>query len=268
MNKKNSIIYSKIFESLISIITDNNNLYLNVKYIITDNELALVNSIKKYFPQVIHISCFYHYKKDIIANLKKYGLYKKKDKFSSDILIKELGKIPLIYKGNIEIFDDIIEKLIMKFPKYNNYILNYFVKNKKEFFKNGDYDYSKIPLDCKSNSFLENYNKYFKLRLGPKKIVNWFNFLNFLKEESDRSLEKLSDIKNYNIQFKLNNTKFTNKYKDRKNDDNSLDINENYNKEKILNQKERVDNINYLLDNIEQKFLSVVEYKLHLNLLC
>ena len=118
----------------------------------------------------------------------------------------------------------------MKFPKYNNYILNYFVKNKKEFFKNGDYDYSKIPLDCKSNSFLENYNKYLKLRLGSKKIVNWFNFLNFLKEESDRSLEKLSDIKNYNIQFKLNNTKFTNKYKDRKNDDNSVDINENYNK--------------------------------------
>ena len=49
MNKKNSIIYSKIFESLISIITDNNNLYLNVKYIITDNELALVNSIKNIF---------------------------------------------------------------------------------------------------------------------------------------------------------------------------------------------------------------------------
>ena len=91
----------------------------------------------------------------------------------------------------------------MKFPKYNNYILNYFVKNKKEFFKNGDY--SKIPLDCKSTSFLKNYDKYLKLRLGPKKIVNWFNFL---KEESDRSLEKLAEIKNYNIKFKLKTIKF------------------------------------------------------------
>ena len=44
-----------------------------------------------------------------------------------------------------------------------------------------------------------------KLRLGPKKIVNWFNFL---KEESDRSLEKLAEIKNYNIKFKLKTIKF------------------------------------------------------------
>ena len=80
MNKKNSIIYSIIFESLICIITNNNNLCLNVKYIITDNELALVNSIKKYFPQIIHISCFYHYKKRYNSKFKKYGLYKKKDK--------------------------------------------------------------------------------------------------------------------------------------------------------------------------------------------
>ena len=77
MNKKNNIIYSKVFESLYDIITENNNLVINVKYIITDSEYALVNNIKKYFPNTIHISCYYHYKKDIISNIKKYGLYKK-----------------------------------------------------------------------------------------------------------------------------------------------------------------------------------------------
>ena len=263
MNKKNNIIYSKVFESLYDIITENNNLVINVKYIITDSEYALVNNIKKYFPNTIHISCYYHYKKDIISNIKKYGLYKKNDKFTSDLIIKELGKIPLIYKGNIETFNNIIENIIFKFPKYNNFIRNYFVKNKKELFTNGDYNYSKIPQDCKSNSFLENYNKYLKLLLGRKRIINWFNFLNFLKEESDRAYEKLIDIKNYNIEFKLTKTKFYNKYKDYVNENNNIETNLN-NINLKLKTSETSDNIVIFNLNNENQNATKFEYKLHL----
>lgn len=78
MNKKYCIIYEKIFESLCYIIFDDNNLNKHIKYIITDNEIALINSIKKIYPKIINISCFYHYKKDLLLNIKQYGLYKKK----------------------------------------------------------------------------------------------------------------------------------------------------------------------------------------------
>lgn len=75
MNKKNSII---LLESIYNIISHDTQLNLHVKYIVTDNEIALINSIKAIFPKIIHISCFYHYKKDLLINIKKYGLYKKR----------------------------------------------------------------------------------------------------------------------------------------------------------------------------------------------
>ena len=174
-----------------------------------------------------------------------------------------MGKIPLIYKGNIETFNNIIENIIFKFPKYSNFIRNYFVKNKKELFTNGDYNYSKIPQDCKSNSFLENYNKYLKLLLGRKRIINWFNFLNFLKEESDRAYEKLIDIKNYNIEFKLTKTKFYNKYLDYVNENNNIETNLN-NINLKLKTSETSDNIVILNLNNENQNATKFEYKLHL----
>ena len=61
MNKKNYIIYNKIFESLYNIISDNNQLNIHVKYIITDNESALIKGIKTIFPKIKNILCFYHF---------------------------------------------------------------------------------------------------------------------------------------------------------------------------------------------------------------
>ena len=52
------------------------------------------------------------------------------------------------------------------YPKYENFINNYFIKYKKSFFERGDYDYEKLAEDCKSNSVLDNYNKYLKNKLG------------------------------------------------------------------------------------------------------
>ena len=60
-----------------------------------------------------------------------------------------------------------------------------------EYFIDNSLDYFRIPEDCRSNSYLENYNGYIKSKLGKYRIVNWVNFIHFMKEESSRSIEKL-----------------------------------------------------------------------------
>ena len=56
-----------------------------------------------------------------------------------------------------------------------------------------------MPTDCRTNSFLENYNGYIKNKLGKHRLINWVNFLNFLKEESQRSINKLYNATGGNL---------------------------------------------------------------------
>ena len=56
-----------------------------------------------------------------------------------------------------------------------------------------------MPTDCRTNSFLENYNGYIKSKLGKNRIINWVNFLYFLKEESQRSINKLYNATGKNL---------------------------------------------------------------------
>ena len=51
MNNKTEILYNYIFESLFRIIWSNKLEDINVQTIVTDQEIALVNIVKKYFPQ-------------------------------------------------------------------------------------------------------------------------------------------------------------------------------------------------------------------------
>ena len=44
---------------------------------------------------------------------------------------------------------------------------------------------------------MENYNGYLKTQLGKNRTIDWVNFLNFLKLESDRTINKL--LENSNI---------------------------------------------------------------------
>ena len=78
INGKYEEFYDIVFDSLIKIITQNHKYDLNVETIVTDTELALINVIKKYFPNSKRIGCFFHYKNDILRKIKSYGLYKKK----------------------------------------------------------------------------------------------------------------------------------------------------------------------------------------------
>lgn len=89
-----------------------------------------MNVCTKNFPNALCIGCFFHYKKDLIKNIKLYGLYKKKDKQMSDNIIKELGILPIYYNGNIEYIDNKLNELKNNNPKYVNFIDNYNCLNK------------------------------------------------------------------------------------------------------------------------------------------
>ena len=62
-------------------------------------------------------------------------------------------------------------------------------------------NYNNIPQYCRTNNFLENYNGYIKMQLGKSRIINWVNFINFIKLESERTIEKLLNNSNINKSF-------------------------------------------------------------------
>ena len=105
----------------------------------------------------------------------------------------------------MNIFDEECNRLAKKYPYHNNFINNYFIVNKRKFFENQSLNYLNIPKDCRTNNFLENYNGYLKEKLGKNRCINWVNFLNFIKDESSRNIQKL-----YNgTSQKLKNNTFT-----------------------------------------------------------
>lgn len=95
--------------------------------------------------------------------------------------MKELSYLPLKYKGNIKYFDDTVDNIKKKNPIFTNFIDKYFIKVKRKFFVSKDFDYYHIPNDIRANSYVETYNKFIKENLGKKRIVNWYNFIIFLK---------------------------------------------------------------------------------------
>ena len=101
LNSKKEYIYDLIFQSLLNIIFKNMKDLIKFETIVTDQEIALINIVKKYFPNSQRIACLFHCKQDILRNLKSYGLYKKDIKEESNNLLNDLGKLPFIYKGDM-----------------------------------------------------------------------------------------------------------------------------------------------------------------------
>ena len=111
MISQEEILYEIIFESILDLITNNNVFKLEIETIVTDEEKALKIIINKYFPFSKRITCYYHYKENIIRNIRSYGLYKTEDQPKSDKVTKILSSIPFIYNGNITLINLILDKL-------------------------------------------------------------------------------------------------------------------------------------------------------------
>ena len=63
-----------VFESVKTLITQNNIVSYNVEIITSDSEEALILAINECFPQAQRIGCYYHYLNDIKKNVKLYNL--------------------------------------------------------------------------------------------------------------------------------------------------------------------------------------------------
>ena len=70
LNKKTEDIYNLSLESAYNIITQYGVYDLSLKSICTDTEIALINACMKIFPNIQRIGCFFHYKQDLIRNIK------------------------------------------------------------------------------------------------------------------------------------------------------------------------------------------------------
>ena len=191
MNSKTEIAYDHIFSDIKDILSFDNNEKFNFSTITTDNELALNNSIRKHFPSSQRISCFFHYRQCIERNVRKFGLNKSELSDNTRIIIDILGTLPLKYDGDLDKITNIIEELKEKYPSHF-ILLDYFIKENLCYFIDHSLYYSKYPKFIRSNSILENYNKYLKEKLGSKKIVNYINFLSFIKGEDERFFKEFN----------------------------------------------------------------------------
>ena len=132
MNGKFQKYYDIIFSSIISILTLENKYVSNIETIVADEERELIN--EKYFPYSRVISCFFRYKQDLLLNIRKYELYDDSQKSTSNLIIKILSDFPFYYKVYYNII--YLNYIIEKYPKYNNFINNYFIKYIINSFKN------------------------------------------------------------------------------------------------------------------------------------
>ena len=70
LNSKKEILYEIVFQSIINNILQETVSNLQYETIVTDQEIGLINATKKYFRNGQRISCLFHYKQDILRNLK------------------------------------------------------------------------------------------------------------------------------------------------------------------------------------------------------
>ena len=116
LNSKKEEIYKYAFSGIINLLKDGDKISLKVETIVTDQEKALINIIKKFFPNSKRISCLFHYKQDILRNLKTYGLYNKSNKKISNNILYKLGKLSFQYKSNIDFILEECKKIYSEYP--------------------------------------------------------------------------------------------------------------------------------------------------------
>ena len=122
----------------------------------------------------------------------------KKDQYKTqtNLLINNLGILPIIINGKSKIIKNKYYPLLINF-------INYVEDNYMQYFENKSFYYSKYISKVIINSFLKNYTGYLKKELGHKKEINYLNFLNFLFDEYNRFsssiIEKYSDIRKITI---------------------------------------------------------------------
>ncbi len=69
-------------------------------------------------------------------------------------------------------FYEEIKIMKMQYNIHLYFLINYFVENKRIYLERENYNYNLIPMDIRSNSYLEKYNKDKKDYLSENKECN------------------------------------------------------------------------------------------------
>lgn len=75
-----TLLYEYIFKSIKNILTQNNNYELELNSITTEAEEALIKSINNTFDKYQYILCYFHYKQNLLQNVREFGLFNQKNK--------------------------------------------------------------------------------------------------------------------------------------------------------------------------------------------
>lgn len=118
MNKRNYQVYDLIFKSVIKIITQYNIEKLNFISITSDDEPVLLKAIKNNFKSVNNFLCLYHLKKNMIEQIKFLGLFKNNDRDNSLLIINQLCKLCIDYKGSMSYIKTVIIECIFFYFKF------------------------------------------------------------------------------------------------------------------------------------------------------
>ena len=122
-NSKTEVSYDHIFKTIKEILSFGDiNFKLNFITVTTDNEDALNNSLYNNFNNIKRIFCFFHHKQILERNEHKMGFCKKEFLADTKTIIDRLGILPLIYNGNIETINNIIDELKTKNNNHYYYL--------------------------------------------------------------------------------------------------------------------------------------------------
>jgi hypothetical protein len=95
--------------------------------------------------------------------------------------------------------------------------------------------YNIIPKECRSNTSLENYNKYIKENLSEKKSLHWINLLNFMKREEQRITDNIIQDEKSPIN-KNNMNGYCNIETNDLNNESLININNNIYNDNVINE--------------------------------
>ena len=165
INSKKEEGYTFLFRKILFLPTIENTSNIKLESYTIYFEKALINNIHEVFKNIRQVGCYYHYTRKIREKAIYYNLLKKDLKTDTNLLLKELYRMPFIYQKNRNILDTIRINYSKNNKIYEQY-LDYFETQWIPFFQNGLLNYHYLAKEQWSNNYIENYNRRIKLKLS------------------------------------------------------------------------------------------------------
>lgn len=164
MSFKSKLSYISIFESIFSIL-DDNDLTMDIKNLIfmCDCQKCLYDAIKEMFPDAVIHGNYYFYLKNLWIKAKRFGLCQRSVVESTKKMIFAMGLIPYLQKDEIKDFISEIKEYIKGLPdNYTEYYEKYLKFYEKSWVENRYYPMQEVineKYNCRNNMLCEIFHK-------------------------------------------------------------------------------------------------------------